>query len=173
MISMQSKSRATAQAMTKKVADRNQAVLYGFAFLQAYQAARGAPQEAAYKHGPRRARAQPPARRRAALRAGAAVSLNHHLLCTPRAPLYLLLHSIPLHAAGSQHTSRHSCCVASACASLVNRVLGVRTNTDAVMILPPSGRSQSVQSWTCGGRLHTTWRCCTEAAVPMSLLGKC
>lgn len=34
--------------MTKKVPDRNQAVLYGFAFMQAYQAARGAPQEAAY-----------------------------------------------------------------------------------------------------------------------------
>ncbi len=37
-----------AQAMTKKVPDRNQAVLYGFAFMQAYQAARGAPQEAAF-----------------------------------------------------------------------------------------------------------------------------
>ena len=34
--------------MTKKVADRNQTVLYGFAFMQAYQAARRAPQEAAY-----------------------------------------------------------------------------------------------------------------------------
>lgn len=40
--------RVTVQAMTKKVADRNQAVLYGFAFMQAYQAARGAPQEAAF-----------------------------------------------------------------------------------------------------------------------------
>ena len=37
-----------AQAMTKKVADRNQAVLYGFAFMQAYQTERRAPQEAAY-----------------------------------------------------------------------------------------------------------------------------
>ena len=34
--------------MTKKVASRNQAVLYGFAFMQAYQAARRVPQEAAY-----------------------------------------------------------------------------------------------------------------------------
>ena len=30
------------------MADRNQAVLYGVAFMQAYQAARGAPQEAAF-----------------------------------------------------------------------------------------------------------------------------
>jgi general transcription factor 3C polypeptide 3 (transcription factor C subunit 4) len=39
---------SAAQAMTKKVADRNQTVLYGFAFMQAYQAARRIPQEAAY-----------------------------------------------------------------------------------------------------------------------------
>ena len=46
--SISSLLRGELQAMTKKVTDRNQAVLRGFAFMQAYQAARGAPQEAAY-----------------------------------------------------------------------------------------------------------------------------
>lgn len=41
----------TNQAMTKKVPDRDRAVLQGFAWLQEYAAARGSPQEAAYNLG--------------------------------------------------------------------------------------------------------------------------
>ena len=39
------------QAMTKKVPDRNQAVLHGFTFLQAYQGRRAIAQESAYNMG--------------------------------------------------------------------------------------------------------------------------
>ena len=63
------------------------------------------------------------------------MGLCTHLLCTSRLLLCLTASSVPQHAAWSLAQSRPSCCVASACASVVTRVLCVGTYADALMML--------------------------------------